>query len=652
MKNQYNDQIYVSKEVYEFLRELVNYSQKNCNSDTILPLTMLRCFLYAENELFSDVIKDYLVFNDEVEFYIVGNDDISKKKVNRKNANRKKQNRIPEKIRTVEVNCIENDNVRIINMTESVFDVIIYALELVETYEEIEEVTLDVLTIAFVQKLPTECGKILRQCNVSVKELKEDITIQNVISKQIIPKELRAFLTDLSLKANTQEPCQILGRDDESDKLWDILLKKEKANAVLVGKPGVGKTAIVEKIAYEIACNSCPKEFENFHVISLSVNSIIAGTIYRGEAEQNFDELIKYIEDNQDIILFIDEIHTILGAGSNKEGEMDLSNALKPVLARGKSKVIGGTTIDEYEKYFSKDGALKRRFKKILVEEPEIDEVYPMIKNKIAILQEFHDVKISREMVDECILYATCFDYQTANPDRTLDVIDVSMSKAKRHGNKEVSKEDILSTFNMNFKALKRMSEEDIEAIAYHEAGHFVVSTFCENVKDEETIAISIVPADNYLGVNATNHLRYKQVTHTSEYLEEYIAIYLGGRIGEYYKTYKYDAGAANDLEKATKIAKDYISKYGLCEDFAVNRILFGEDETISSSLSEESKLKYENAIDDLIKKCYKKAWLIIENHHALLEKIAKRLKRSYILNKEELDEIVKDYKKSKNLIS
>ena len=153
------------------------------------------------------------------------------------------------------------------------------------------------------------------------------------------------------------------------------------------------------------------------------------------------------MEQNPDCILFIDEIHTILGAGACRDGDLDLANALKPILARGETRVIGATTSEEYEKYFSKDGALKRRFEKIIVKEPHSDEVYDMIKNQISRLEEFHNTVMPKELIDFTILNASCFNYETKNPDRTLDLIDKSMATAELANRHFVSREDILSNF-------------------------------------------------------------------------------------------------------------------------------------------------------------------------------------------------------------
>lgn len=632
---------YVEEDTYEFLRYLEELSKNECDSEIISSIIMLKGFLHDEDNPICEILENYGVMNSEIEFFY---EDMLE---------RDSKKELPEIEKKVEVTIINitNDNTVLLQVTDDVLNVLTYAFEIVEQYEEIESVNETVLGIAFVQKLPSECVRLLRRCDVFIKELKKEVTIQNLIMPSIIPVELKAFLSDVNLSIDISQPCEILGRDQEVNKLWDILLKKEKSNAILVGDPGVGKTAIVEKIAYDIKSEQCPNDFLGYHVISLSVNSIIAGTSYRGEAEQNFDELIKYIESNSNIILFIDEIHTILGAGACREGEMDLANALKPVLARGKCKIIGGTTTEEYNKYFSNDGALKRRFKKIFVEEPEIDEVYPMIKNKIEALKLFHGVDISRNMIDECIDMATCFDYETANPDRSLDVIDVAMAKAKRNGANNVQKEDIMNTFNMNYKSLKKMSKEDIKAIAYHEAGHFVVRVFSDHIKDEETLLISIVPAEDYLGVNAYDKKRYKQVIYSEEYLLEKIECNLGGRIGESCLTGHYSVGASSDLVKATKTAKEYIAKYGMSDSISKNFCIYF-DEGDESVMSESSRIKYEAELEKIINVAYSKAENKIKSNMELLETVAEKLIKEHILKKADLEKIVSEYKKSKNLIS
>ena len=141
---------------------------------------------------------------------------------------------------------------------------------------------------------------------------------------------------------------------------------------------------------------NCPKKFKDCKIISLDVNGIVAGTKYRGMAEERIQQLINFLERNPNVILFVDEIHLLLGAGACVEGEVDLANALKPILARGDTRVIGATTVTEYKKYFSKDGALKRRFEEIYVKEPKTTEVYEMIKNQIKLLESAHGTKISK----------------------------------------------------------------------------------------------------------------------------------------------------------------------------------------------------------------------------------------------------------------
>lgn len=219
-----------------------------------------------------------------------------------------------------------------------------------------------------------------------------------------------------------------------------ILLKANKRNVILVGEPGVGKTALVEKLAWQIVTGNCVDDLKDCIIVSLDVNALIAGTKYRGMAEERFTILINFLESNPKCILFIDEVHLLLGAGSCADSSLDLANALKPLLARGTTRVIGATTSAEYEKYFSTDGALKRRFEKLYVKEPSSNEVLPMIRNQVKYLQDYHGVSISTHMLNYIMLNAACFNFETCNPDRTLDLVDKAMVSAKIDGKKKVQK--------------------------------------------------------------------------------------------------------------------------------------------------------------------------------------------------------------------
>ena len=455
----------------------------------------------------------------------------------------------------------------------------------------------------------------------------------------LLPRKLANFLTVLNNKYSPDDEfCKILGRDEETAALTKILAKATKRNAILVGYPGVGKTAIVEKFVYDIVKGNCFSRFKDAKVLALDVTSIVAGTKYRGMAEERFQELVKFLENNSNCILFIDEIHTILGAGACKDGEMDLANALKPILARGDTQVIGATTFDEYEKYFSKDGALKRRFEKIIVNEPKSEELYDMIKNQIFNLEVFHRVKISREMVDFAILNAACFNYETKNPDRTLDLIDRSMAGAEINGKSVVEKEDILANFAIRKKQFEKMSDTQKRAVAYHEAGHYIVQHFSPELKSYHTLAISIIPAEDYLGVNVFEQDEDETPSANREYYIQMIAKLLGGRRAEKIYTKELSAGANSDLAKATKIAKDMVTRYGLDEQFSENRVYLRECDNpmYTERLIEKISLEIDKILDNA--KLY--ADQILRSHNSELERLVDNLVEKGMLSKVELEKI------------
>lgn len=472
-----------------------------------------------------------------------------------------------------------------------------------------------------------------------------NIYMAPTVKKFSIPKNLSGFLTLMNDKYSADEEyCKILGREKETDMLTKILAKATKRNAILVGHPGVGKTAIVEKYVWNIVKGNCHGRFKNSKVLSLDVTSIIAGTQYRGTAEERFQGLIKFLENHPECILFIDEIHTILGAGASKTGELDLANALKPILARGTTQVIGATTFEEYEKYFSKDGALKRRFEKITVNEPKNCELYNMIKNQILNLENFHNTKITKDLVDFVILNASCFNFETKNPDRTLDLLDRVMATAELKGKTEVSKEDILENFTIRKEQFERMPEREKRATAYHEAGHYIVQRFSKELQYYHTLAISIIPAEDYLGINVYEEDEYATPSMNRDFFIQRIGTLLGGRRAEKLYTNELSSGADSDLTKATRIAKDMVTRYALDEDFTENRVFLQESKNPMYTDRIIEKISAE--IDKFLEKGKLHADSILKQHKRELDILADELMKKGILSENELEKIFSDFEK------
>ena len=231
------------------------------------------------------------------------------------------------------------------------------------------------------------------------------------------------FSTDITKLVKTGSVCPVIGRDKEIRRLTQILSRKNKKNAILCGNPGCGKSAIVDGLAMLINKPDAPMALINKRVLSLDLTSVVAGTKYRGQFEERMKVIIEELKANPNIILFIDEIHTIVGAG-NSAGSMDASNILKPALARGEIQVIGATTLDEYREKIEKDGALTRRFKEVMVEEPSLSETKEILMNIKSYYEDFHKVIYSEEVIDECVKLSDRYITDRSMPDKAIDILD------------------------------------------------------------------------------------------------------------------------------------------------------------------------------------------------------------------------------------
>ena len=242
--------------------------------------------------------------------------------------------------------------------------------------------------------------------------------------------ELADFSTDLNESAKQGKIDPVIGRDKEIARVIQILSRRTKNNPVLIGEPGVGKTAIAEGLAQRIVNGSVPEILRNKRIISLSISSMLAGAKYRGEFEERLKKAIDEVQKHDDMIIFIDEIHTLVGAGAT-EGAMDAANILKPALARGEFQVIGATTLDEYKKHIEKDAALERRFQPVLVGEPSEEDALEILKGLRDRYEAFHKAKITDEALEAAVSLSSRYITDRFLPDKAIDVVDEAASKVR-----------------------------------------------------------------------------------------------------------------------------------------------------------------------------------------------------------------------------
>ena len=283
-----------------------------------------------------------------------------------------------------------------------------------------DEITLNLLLNEILSNKNTLCYKALIKTNTDIENLKKDIKTTNTISSNSILKSIGRNLNELAIK---KEFDPVIGREKEITRIIEVLKRKNKNNPLLLGEAGVGKTSVVEELASRITKNLVPDFLKGKTIYEVNLSSVIAGTKYRGEFEEKLTKLINELETNNNLILFIDEIHTLVGAGG-AEGAIDASNILKPALARGKLSLIGATTLKEYTSSIEKDKALDRRFEPLLINEPNYDETLYILKKIKPNYEKYHNVKIPNNIIELTAKLSDKYIKNRNNPDKSIDILD------------------------------------------------------------------------------------------------------------------------------------------------------------------------------------------------------------------------------------
>ena len=300
---------------------------------------------------------------------------------------------------------------------------------------------------------------------------------------------LKKFGEDLTEKAKNGELDPVIGRETEVQRLITVLLRRTKSNPVLIGEAGVGKTAVVELLAQKISKEQVPSQLIGKQIFEIDLAGMLAGTKFRGQFEERLKNVIKALEKHQEIIAFIDEIHLLAGTGS-AEGAMDAANILKPALARGKIKLIGATTFDEFKKSIEKDSALNRRFQSVQVEEPSLNETIDILKGLREKYEKYHNIEVSDEVLGEIVDMSARYIFDRQMPDKAIDILDEAGALA---ASEKVSKPNKILEFSreiekLNEKQIRAAENEDFEGAALYKTR---ISQLRKKLSEEERKAKS-----------------------------------------------------------------------------------------------------------------------------------------------------------------
>lgn len=501
--------------------------------------------------------------------------------------------------------------INLVGMGDNTPDLLLYSTTLktilenviIESRETGDEISVNELLLSLLNEGEGKAIRILLSLGVDINKLYSDISEKRKIkqkkSKKLIVEELGV---DLTKRAKNNELDPVIGRDIELNRVIEILSRRTKNNPLLIGEAGVGKTAIAEELARRIVSGNVPIPLKNKRIISVDMACTVAGTKYRGEFEERIKKMVKELEDNDDVIIFIDEIHTLVGAGG-AEGAIDASNILKPALARGKLKLIGATTISEYKKFIEKDNALDRRFQKVFVEEPDKSNLKNILMNLKSIYEAYHGVKIEEKLIDKIIELSDRYIYDRCEPDKSIDILDevctkVSLKEAKEEKEiiklsdclTKIQKEKNNAIINQNYDKAYSLKEDEeelqskinklkLDYMRKEKVKKVKLKDIVEVVSSKTKIPINEISKDYITSINEIEKTLKENIIGQDEAINKLIDISKKIKLGIKDKNKSYSVLFCG----STGTGKTYLSKL-----FAEN--LVGKNNVIKLDMSEYSE--------------------------------------------------------------
>lgn len=501
--------------------------------------------------------------------------------------------------------------INLVGMGDNTPDLLLYSSTLktilenviIESRETGDEISVNELLLSLLNEGEGKAIRILLSLGVDINKLYSDISEKRKIkqkkSKKLIVEELGV---DLTKRAKNNELDPVIGRDIELNRVIEILSRRTKNNPLLIGEAGVGKTAIAEELARRIVSGNVPMPLKNKRIISVDMACTVAGTKYRGEFEERIKKMVKELEDNDDVIIFIDEIHTLVGAGG-AEGAIDASNILKPALARGKLKLIGATTISEYKKFIEKDNALDRRFQKVFVEEPDKSNLKNILMNLKSIYEAYHGVKIEEKLIDKIIELSDRYIYDRCEPDKSIDILDevctkVSLKEAKEEKEiiklsdclTKIQKEKNNAIINQNYDKAYSLKEDEeelqskinklkLDYMRKEKVKKVKLKDIVEVVSSKTKIPINEISKDYITSINEIEKTLKENIIGQDEAINKLIDISKKIKLGIKDKNRSYSVLFCG----STGTGKTYLSKL-----FAEN--LVGKNNVIKLDMSEYSE--------------------------------------------------------------